>query len=139
MIGVFVGFSRIFFLVILIFKGLTARRLYQSFGVKGLHRPTQFCRYKKMRKNQQLMLLPTTKKPTAHVSTYHEEANKQPMLLPTMKKPTNSPCYYLPRRNQQPMLLPTTKTIRKPLFDPYRNRIETQWGVGLVQVDVDPL
>jgi hypothetical protein len=32
----FVGFSRTFLLVILIFKGLTARRLYKSFGVKGL-------------------------------------------------------------------------------------------------------
>jgi hypothetical protein len=37
MIGVFVGFSRIFLLGILIFKGLTARRLYKSFGVKGLY------------------------------------------------------------------------------------------------------
>jgi hypothetical protein len=36
MIGVFVGFSRIFLLGILIFKGLTARRLYKAFGVKGL-------------------------------------------------------------------------------------------------------
>jgi hypothetical protein len=36
MIGVFVGFSRIFLLGILIFQGLTARRLYKSFGVKGL-------------------------------------------------------------------------------------------------------
>jgi hypothetical protein len=35
-IGVFVGFSRIFLLWILIFKELTARRLYKSFGVKGL-------------------------------------------------------------------------------------------------------
>jgi hypothetical protein len=35
-IGVFVGFSRIFLLEILIFKGFTARRLYKSFGVKGL-------------------------------------------------------------------------------------------------------
>jgi hypothetical protein len=33
---VFVGFSRIFLLGILIFKGLTARRLFKSFGVKGL-------------------------------------------------------------------------------------------------------
>jgi hypothetical protein len=33
---VFVGFSCIFLLVILIFKGLTARRLYKSVGVKGL-------------------------------------------------------------------------------------------------------
>jgi hypothetical protein len=32
----FVGFSRIFLLGILIFKGLTARRLYKLFGVKGL-------------------------------------------------------------------------------------------------------
>jgi hypothetical protein len=37
MIGVFVGFSRMFLLGILIFKGLTARRLYKSFGVKGLN------------------------------------------------------------------------------------------------------
>jgi hypothetical protein len=37
-IGVFVGFSRTFLLEILIFKGLTARRLYKSFGVKGLIR-----------------------------------------------------------------------------------------------------
>jgi hypothetical protein len=36
MIGVFVGFSWIFLLGILIFKGFTARRLYKSFGVKGL-------------------------------------------------------------------------------------------------------
>jgi hypothetical protein len=35
-IGAFVGFSRIFLLGILIFKGLPARRLYKSFGVKGL-------------------------------------------------------------------------------------------------------
>jgi hypothetical protein len=35
MIGVFVGFSRIFLLGISIFKGLTARPLYKSFGVKG--------------------------------------------------------------------------------------------------------
>jgi hypothetical protein len=33
---VFVGFSRIVLLGILIFKGLNARRLYKSFGVKGL-------------------------------------------------------------------------------------------------------
>ena len=32
----FVGLSRIFLLGILIFKGLTVRRLYKSFGVKGL-------------------------------------------------------------------------------------------------------
>jgi hypothetical protein len=32
----FVGFSRIFLLGILIFKGLTARRPYKSFGVKVL-------------------------------------------------------------------------------------------------------
>jgi hypothetical protein len=36
MIGVFIGFSRIYLLGILIFKGLTARRLYKSFGAKGL-------------------------------------------------------------------------------------------------------
>jgi hypothetical protein len=36
MIVAFVGFSRIFLLGILIFKGLTTRRLYKSFGVKGL-------------------------------------------------------------------------------------------------------
>jgi hypothetical protein len=36
MIGVFVGFSRIFLLGFLIFKGLTARRVSKSFGVKGL-------------------------------------------------------------------------------------------------------
>jgi hypothetical protein len=33
---VFVGLSSIFLLGILIFKRLTARRLYKSFGVKGL-------------------------------------------------------------------------------------------------------
>jgi hypothetical protein len=32
----FVSFSRIFLLGILIFNGLNARRLYKSFGVKGL-------------------------------------------------------------------------------------------------------
>jgi hypothetical protein len=36
MIGVFVDFSRIFLLGILIFKGLTVLRLCKSFGVKGL-------------------------------------------------------------------------------------------------------
>jgi hypothetical protein len=36
MIDVFVGFSRIFLLGILFFKGLIARRFYKSFGVKGL-------------------------------------------------------------------------------------------------------
>jgi hypothetical protein len=35
MIGVF-GFSRVFLLGILIFKVLTARRLYKSLDVKGL-------------------------------------------------------------------------------------------------------
>jgi hypothetical protein len=35
-ICVFVGISRIFLPGILIFKGLTARRLYKSFGVKEL-------------------------------------------------------------------------------------------------------
>jgi hypothetical protein len=35
-IGVSVGFSRIFLLEILIFNGLTARRLYKLLGVKGL-------------------------------------------------------------------------------------------------------
>jgi hypothetical protein len=39
MIGVFVGFSRIFLLGILIFKALTARLLYKSLGVKGLIGP----------------------------------------------------------------------------------------------------
>jgi hypothetical protein len=33
---VYVGFSRLFLLGILIFKGLTARRLYKSFGIEGL-------------------------------------------------------------------------------------------------------
>jgi hypothetical protein len=41
-IGILSGFSCIFLLVILIFKGLTARRLYKSFGVKGLNNRT-FC------------------------------------------------------------------------------------------------
>jgi hypothetical protein len=40
-IGVFVGFSRIFLLGILIFKGLTARRLYKSFDFKGLMHGTR--------------------------------------------------------------------------------------------------
>jgi hypothetical protein len=35
---VFVGFSRMFLLGILMFKGLTARRLYKSFAVKGLNK-----------------------------------------------------------------------------------------------------
>jgi hypothetical protein len=37
MVGVFVGFSRIFLLQILIFKGITARSLYKSFRAKGLN------------------------------------------------------------------------------------------------------
>jgi hypothetical protein len=36
MIVAFVGFSLIFLLGFLIFKGLTAPHLYKSFGVKGL-------------------------------------------------------------------------------------------------------
>jgi hypothetical protein len=36
MISVFVGFSRLFLLGILMFKGLTSRRLYKSFGIKRL-------------------------------------------------------------------------------------------------------
>jgi hypothetical protein len=39
-IGVFVGFSHMFLLGILMFKGLTARHLYKSFGVKGLRSST---------------------------------------------------------------------------------------------------
>jgi hypothetical protein len=38
--GIFDGFSRIFLLGILIFKGFTTRRLYKSFGVKGLNKET---------------------------------------------------------------------------------------------------
>jgi hypothetical protein len=34
---VFLGFSSIFLLWLLIFKGLTTLRLYKSFGVKGLN------------------------------------------------------------------------------------------------------
>jgi hypothetical protein len=37
-VDVFVGFSRIFLLGILIFKGLTALRFHKSFGSKGLIR-----------------------------------------------------------------------------------------------------
>jgi hypothetical protein len=41
------GFSRIFLLGILIFKGLTARRIYKSFGVKGLiiYTESQICEH----------------------------------------------------------------------------------------------
>jgi hypothetical protein len=42
-IGVFVDFSRIFLLGFLVFKGLTARRLYESFCVKGLMLKPQLC------------------------------------------------------------------------------------------------
>jgi hypothetical protein len=42
--GVFVGFSRLFLLGILIFKSFTARRFYKSFGVKGLN-TREFCIY----------------------------------------------------------------------------------------------
>jgi hypothetical protein len=42
---VFVGFSCIFLLGILIFKGLTARRLYKSFGVKSLIKDTCLHQY----------------------------------------------------------------------------------------------
>jgi hypothetical protein len=50
-VRVFVGFSRIFLLGILIFKRLNARRVYKSFGVKGLKRyivafvQGRFCNY----------------------------------------------------------------------------------------------
>jgi hypothetical protein len=40
MIAEFVGFSRIFLLGISVFKWLTARRLYKSFGGKGLIQAT---------------------------------------------------------------------------------------------------
>jgi hypothetical protein len=39
----FVDFSRIFLLGIFIFKWLTARRLYKSFGVKGLTPSQELC------------------------------------------------------------------------------------------------
>jgi hypothetical protein len=39
----FVGFSRTFLLVVLILKGLTVRRLYKSFGVKGLNFVVSSC------------------------------------------------------------------------------------------------
>jgi hypothetical protein len=42
---VLVGFSLIFLLVIIIFKWLTARRLYKSFGVKGLMESCETERY----------------------------------------------------------------------------------------------
>jgi hypothetical protein len=46
MIRVFVGLSRILLLEILIFKGLTARRLYKSFDVKRLidQAPDDLCK-----------------------------------------------------------------------------------------------
>jgi hypothetical protein len=37
MIGALIGFSHMFLLGILIFKGLTVRRLYKSFGVKRVN------------------------------------------------------------------------------------------------------
>jgi hypothetical protein len=47
-IGVFVGFSLIFLLVILIFKELTGRRLYKSFCVKEIKKPRPCkCRQRK--------------------------------------------------------------------------------------------
>jgi hypothetical protein len=49
MIVVFVGFSRIFILGILIFKGLTARRLYKSFSVKGLTKLFVLCSHPHVR------------------------------------------------------------------------------------------
>jgi hypothetical protein len=42
-------FSRIFLLGILIFKGLTARRLYKSFGDKGLNKVK--CKANQCRRN----------------------------------------------------------------------------------------
>jgi hypothetical protein len=42
-LGLFVGFSLIFLLGILIVKGLTARRLYKSLGVKGLNNGYEIC------------------------------------------------------------------------------------------------
>jgi hypothetical protein len=45
---VFVGFSRISLLGILIFKGLTARLIYKSFGFKGLiHNSCVMCLIKR--------------------------------------------------------------------------------------------
>jgi hypothetical protein len=46
----FVGFSRVFLLGILIFKRLTARRLYRSFGVRGL---SSVCNVFSLKKIQQ--------------------------------------------------------------------------------------
>jgi hypothetical protein len=50
-ISVFVGFSSTFLLGILIFKGLNARHIYKSFGVKGLeslraHATSKYYTYK---------------------------------------------------------------------------------------------
>jgi hypothetical protein len=42
-IGVFVGFLCIFLLGILIFKGLTARSLYKSVGIKRLINTSSAC------------------------------------------------------------------------------------------------
>jgi hypothetical protein len=47
--GVYVGFSRTFLLEILIFKGLTALRLYKSFGFKGLISRLRVKLYKKIK------------------------------------------------------------------------------------------
>jgi hypothetical protein len=44
--GVFVGFSRIFLLGILIFKGLLRARLYKAFGVKVLSVSVYFKQYR---------------------------------------------------------------------------------------------
>jgi hypothetical protein len=43
--GIFVGFLRIFLLEFLIYKGLTARRLYKSFGVKGIMQEDTFMHF----------------------------------------------------------------------------------------------
>jgi hypothetical protein len=50
--GVFIGFARIFF----IFKRLTARRLYKSFGVKGLISRSEQTLYKEERNGISLCL-----------------------------------------------------------------------------------
>jgi hypothetical protein len=56
-IGVFVGFSRIFLQGILIFERLTARHHYNSFGVKGLMNELTAASYPKYDCSRQFLQL----------------------------------------------------------------------------------
>jgi hypothetical protein len=79
MIVVFVGFSRIFLLGILMFKWLTARPLYKSFDVKGLTLSTTFI------KINQLMMYKAKVAVCSEIRTKHSTQSEHHVELFNVK------------------------------------------------------